>query len=322
MNRILCWMLALIALLPGSSVFAQAGRYIPRVPSGGGGAGGRYFPFHLPGQGTGGMDDTTFWVIVGLVALVIVVVIAWKIGAAVGESQGRTGTSSTATQSTAPPPITDRIHPPGAVAERLGCTTRLLEFLAHRDPGLDPRTLSASFRELFLTVQQCWQRRDYAPVSDRIGPRLLSAHQDQLAAMRRAGEVNRLEDLSILRLELVHIESPGAGCEEVTALITFTAKSWIADDRTGAYRRGSLGVQTFQEFWIFHRQPSGWRLATIEQTATSTRLGWSNRVEGLSEEQLRNAEWSLTPGFHPPFVVYNSGPDDTSSSAPFANHLK
>jgi hypothetical protein len=136
------------------------------------------------------------------------------------------------------------------------------------------------------------------PTTPRCGQRLAVRREGQRrhpVLVRQNHEINRIEDLRIERLEFVHLHCPR--CEEnqeVTALITFRASVYFVDDRTGAYTRGSRLPSCFQEFWTFGRQGDTWLLQTIEQSHESDRLERPNFVADLTEEQLANAQHSIT----------------------------
>jgi hypothetical protein len=100
-----------------------------------------------------------------------------------------------------------------------------------------------------------------------------------LADLRRQRLINQLANLSVERLELVHVHWPQAEqSREFAALITFRAQSTYVDDRTSALRAGSAKPARFQEFWIFRRLGEGWGLFDIEQTRQSDRLSRPNFV--------------------------------------------
>jgi predicted lipid-binding transport protein (Tim44 family) len=146
-------------------------------------------------------------------------------------------------------------------------TRRLLEELARRDPAFEPSFLEAFIRASFLKVQRCWEERDYRPVRDLLVPSLLAEYEEQLQAMRRDGLINRLQSLSVRRLELLQVFCPNAtNVQEVTALITFDARAYFVDEKTAKYViRGPLKVVPYQEFWVFCRLGDTWRLRSIDR---------------------------------------------------------
>jgi predicted lipid-binding transport protein (Tim44 family) len=146
-------------------------------------------------------------------------------------------------------------------------TRRLLEELARRDPAFEPSSLEAFIRASFLKVHRCWAERDYRPVRDLLVPSLLAEYAEQLQAMRRDGLINRLESLSVRRLELVQVFCPKAtNVQEVTALITFDGRAYFVDEKTAKYVvHGPLKVVPYQEFWVFCRIGDTWRLRSIDR---------------------------------------------------------
>jgi hypothetical protein len=128
-------------------------------------------------------------------------------------------------------------------------------------------------------------------VRDLLGPSILAKHVGLLSAMRRDGEINRIDELRIRRLEFVHVSRPPkADRHEVTALITFEAKVYFVKERSGYFLRGSPKVIPYQEFWVFRRYEGGWRLEAIERSDESDRLTAANDVSGMTERERRNTE--------------------------------
>jgi hypothetical protein len=87
--------------------------------------------------------------------------------------------------------------------------------------------------------------------------------------LREQGVVNRLEQLSLGRVELIAAD---ARRREVAVLVTFQAVSWYEDERTGAMVDGSRDLRRFQEVWAFRHGDGRWRLARIEPSAGSPLL--------------------------------------------------
>jgi predicted lipid-binding transport protein (Tim44 family) len=191
--------------------------------------------------------------------------------------------------------MADLILSAAEVADKAAQTERLLEFLSRQDrlfdPGLSRPWVTATFRD----VQGCWAERDYTPLAGVLSPDLRANHEDLLRAMRANHEINRIEGLSVERLEFVHLICPrDAERQELTALITFAAAVYFVDDRTGRYVRGNRRPILFQEFWVFRRHGNGWRLWQIEPSYHWGRLEAANHVEELSEQQMHNAQHAIT----------------------------
>jgi hypothetical protein len=301
----------LISLLGASAVQAQAGRFIPlpripvaprapipRVPPPGGGI-HPHFPIHAGGKhdDRGDGDKTAGWVILAILGTLALSPVGWFFGRAIGRrlrpgiKKGR----PTPPQGTTVPPIQDLVLQPDEVAAKAEQTRRLMEFLAYEDSALDPNDLHSWIATTFTRVQKAWEARDYSPVRDLLLPGLLAKHERLLSEMRACHEINRIEDLRIERLELVHLHCPeSVTAQEVIALITFQATVYFVDDRTGAYTRGLRRPSWFQEFWIFRRQEEGWRLQEIERSHESDRLERPNFVADLTDQQLTRAQSSIT----------------------------
>jgi hypothetical protein len=302
-----CAAAVFVALLAAPRAWGQAGRYvpIPRVPTGGGGGGGHFIP-HVPwygGGGGSGVDSDLFWIIVAVVGVIVLAVVGWRLGLALGR-RGRPGPTrgwaprpegSTAFRATPTVPMQDLIFSRAEVAAKAEQTRRLLEFLARAGRPCDPVMLHQWAAMTFMLVQKAWEERDYSKMADLLMPGILGKHQALLDSMRQNHEINRIEGLRIDRLEFVHLYAPqDPDKQEVTALITFEAAVYFVDDRTGKYTRGLQRSTWFQEFWTFRRQGDGWRLAQIEQSHESDRLEAANHVAELTERQLRNAQEAIT----------------------------
>jgi predicted lipid-binding transport protein (Tim44 family) len=287
------WVLAFgVPLLAAGGAWGQAGRYIPIPPVSGGGSGVHFVP-HIPGLG--GVNADVFWVFVAVIGVIVLAVIGWHLGQRLGRgARGPTFGPRHAGQTawanvSAPAP--DLILNPAEVAEKARRTFRLLDMLSRKESLFEPSALAAFIDSTFRQVQQCWEARDYGPVEALLMPVILYQHQGLLRAMRRNREINRIDGLEIGRLEFVHVSCPEeTEQQEVTALITFAAKVYFVDERTGAYLRGDRLGRLYQEFWTFRRQGEGWRLQAIARSHESDRLKAENRVAGMTATELRNVQ--------------------------------
>ncbi len=307
------WLLSGSAVLgEGRCTWAQAGRFIPPIPTGGG-----HFP-HIPIHFFGGDSDVgaviafTIGLIVAAVLLAVAgYAVGWALGGGLKHSKpfakGRSAQWDTWKRpdmgfawpwASAPDQsgreARDLILNPIEVAAKAGQTTRLLEFLARRDPRLDPGQLRALVTKVFCLVQQCWEARDYSPVRDLLCPGILANHEGLLRQMRKGHAINRIEGLRVEAVEFVHLLCPeDQNNQQVAALITFEATAYFVDDRSGIPTRGSRSPGLFLEFWVFRRQGERGRLDAIERTHQSDLLQAANRVAGLSAEQLDNVQQSI-----------------------------
>lgn len=182
----------------------------------------------------------------------------------------------------------DFVYDERAVALKADKTERLLEFLAKQDGTMDPKALRNAVSATFLQLQQCWQKRDLAPMKPLQMNSLYNQQCAQIQGMIRDHEINVIEGVQIERLDLVNLRyTHKPDLREFTALITARARDYYVDDRTQAFLRGDQAPATFQEFWTFQRQGDSWLLRQIEQSGESDVLKDENFVEMFTDRQLQ-----------------------------------
>ena len=175
------------------------------------------------------------------------------------------------------------------VMGKAGKTQKLLDFLSRTDAAMAPQALKDAATATFLKLQECWTARDYAPMKPLMMTDLYMEHCSQLEGMKRDHEIDKIDDLSVDRVDLVNVRyTEKSDNREFTALISARAKDYYVDDRDGHRLRGDESPQRFQEFWTFQRQGQAWILREIEQTRESNALKHENFVEMFTDDQLRN----------------------------------
>jgi hypothetical protein len=281
-------------LIAATAAQAQVGRPIPmpRFTPGPGGPHGPFpFPFNLFGDSDIGMY---LLIIFGALAVIYV-------GFAAGSSLGRwqrglpvTSRLSAATTNSDPlfvTPPPDLIRTPDDVADKSMRTTRLMSVLAKREPLFEPEPLREWILDYFHEAEKCWQARDPAAVKDRMTPQAFAKYDELIRAMRRNREINRIEDSLVCRLEFVHVSCPAESENHtITALITYQAKAYFVEEKSGAYQRGFQKNTLYQDFWVFQRHGDGWKLHDFQESWNDKYLREPNRLHGMSEVDLRNAE--------------------------------
>jgi predicted lipid-binding transport protein (Tim44 family) len=235
-----------------------------------GGGGSHSSGGHHSGSGGGGSGDPTVaFLIIGVIFVVVIV-------SKVRESRQHENQDL------------DYCYSASAVAGKAGKTEKLLQFLARQDASMQPSALHDLARQTFITLQQCWQAREYAPMEPLMMTDLYRQHCAQIAGMKRNHEINVIANLQVVRIDLVHVRYMHRPEQnEFTALITARARDYYTDDRTGRFLRGDGANATFQEFWTFQRQGNGWKLREIEQTRESDVLKDENFVEMFTDQQVR-----------------------------------
>ncbi len=170
------------------------------------------------------------------------------------------------------------------IEPKVAKTRKLLEFIARTDRSVEPNALVAVADKAFRQLQACWSAREYKPMEPLMMPDLWAQHNDQLRGLRQTHELNRLEDLRVEQIDLVHLnytDQPDG--RSFTALITAWLRDTYVDDRTGAFLRGDDTAARFQEFWTFQYWEGSWRLREIEQSRESDCLRTENFFESFTE---------------------------------------
>ena len=182
----------------------------------------------------------------------------------------------------------DFVYDRKQVASQADKTETLLTFSSRQDPNLLPEALRTLAQSTFLKLQECWQARDYTPVKALLMPALFAQQQGQVLGMVRNHEINRLEDLKVQKVDLVHVRyTEKKDQREFTALITASARDLYVDDRTGEFLRGDDKPSRFQEFWTFQFIDGRWLLREIEQAGESDILKDENFAEMLTDETIQ-----------------------------------
>lgn len=156
-----------------------------------------------------------------------------------------------------PPP------PPGAPA---GSVDEGLAMIRRTDPGFDDKYFLEVASDVFFKVQAGWMRRDLASYRHLLGDTLAAEYEREFAEMRRLGHINKLESISIRKVE---IADAGKQNNEdfVTVLFTANLLDYTVDDQNGALVEGSMTDPVkFAEEWTWAR-PEGtenWRLEGIK----------------------------------------------------------
>ena len=163
-------------------------------------------------------------------------------------------------------------------------TRKLLEFIARTDASVTPDVLMQTATGTFTKLQECWSAREYAPMQPLLMADLYAQHCDQLRGLRQNHELNKLEDLRIEQIDLIHLDyTDRKDTRSFTALFTAWLRDYYVDDRTGEVLRGDDQAARFQEFWTFQYGDGAWRLREIEQSRETDYLRSENFFESFTE---------------------------------------
>ncbi len=127
--------------------------------------------------------------------------------------------------------------------------------------GIDSEQAS----DLFFRVQGAWTRRDLAPIRSLLGSEIESSLAADIDDLKRRGQINRLENITVRQTEIVDSWQEGnidySRVRFVANLLDYTT-----DERSGHVVEGSDSVPVkFEENWVFGRFGNGWQLVAIEQ---------------------------------------------------------
>lgn len=135
------------------------------------------------------------------------------------------------------------------------------------DPDFDPNYFVEVASDVFFKVQAGWMRRDLSSYSHLLGEQLASEYAAQFAEMETKGEINKLESISIRKVEVVAAGSEN-GEDFVTVLFTANLLDYTVDDKSGDLISGSMTEPVkFAEEWSWAR-PLGtqdWKLEGIKE---------------------------------------------------------
>ncbi|MBI5603870.1 MAG: TIM44-like domain-containing protein [Deltaproteobacteria bacterium] len=181
----------------------------------------------------------------------------------------------------------DFVYNRAQIAPKADKTGKLLAFIGQQDPSVTPEALKKLAQETFIKLQECWGKREYDPMKPLLMPDLFVQHTTQLQGLQRNHEINRIDDLMVEQIDLVHVRyTEKVTQREFTALITASARDYYLDDRTGKFLRGDHAPARFQEFWTFQLLNGRWLLREIEQAGESDLLKEENFAEMITEDTL------------------------------------
>jgi predicted lipid-binding transport protein (Tim44 family) len=134
-------------------------------------------------------------------------------------------------------------------------------------PDFDPEAFKEFAQDVFFTVQAAWARRDISVMTQYLGHDLLKEYEGHFEDLRKRGEVNRLENIAVRKVE---IEDSGEMGDEEFVIVRFTANllDYTVDESTGKVVKGDPAEPVkFDEKWAFARLKgtSQWRLEGIRQ---------------------------------------------------------
>jgi predicted lipid-binding transport protein (Tim44 family) len=120
----------------------------------------------------------------------------------------------------------------------------------------DPAALEERVRECFQPVQAAWANRDGDALARYVTPSLRAEMEREFDELEAAYRANRLDDLQLRDVRL--LAPPGAEDQAFDAEVSFEAREWVEDLRTGRPVEGEpRSPQRFDQRWRFVRGKGG-----------------------------------------------------------------
>lgn len=149
-----------------------------------------------------------------------------------------------ARSSTAPAP---RVDIAGDLDEKLAA-------LIARDPVFNRQMFEDKVSTSFFKIQKAWCARDMDSARAYISESVVKRYNMQLESYRTSNTFNRLEDLSLDKVEIANIHSDDR-FDTIDVAITATARDYKVNDK-GEHVSGSKELETWDEMWSMIRSVS------------------------------------------------------------------
>lgn len=141
-----------------------------------------------------------------------------------------------------------------------------LELIKLSDPQFDEETFKEIAQNVFFKVQASWMRRDIEQIKPLLVPELITQWENDFAEMRKKGEINRLENIAVRKVEIVDawVET---GEEHITLQFTANLLDYTTDESGQIISGDQNEPVKFDEKWTFIRNvgSANWFLAAIQE---------------------------------------------------------
>jgi predicted lipid-binding transport protein (Tim44 family) len=135
------------------------------------------------------------------------------------------------------------------------------------DPGFDKERFKETAQDHFFRIQAGWTNRSLHGLENLLSDQMALFFRGELDAMSRKGQINRLENIAIRKVELTEAWQE-AGKDFITVLFTANLLDYTVDETTQDVIEGDrINPVKFQEFWTFSRGIGSpqWQLSAIDQ---------------------------------------------------------
>jgi len=150
-------------------------------------------------------------------------------------------------------------YPPDSITDGL-------ELIKLSDPQFDEETFKEIAQNVFFKVQASWMRRDIEQIKPLLVPELITQWENDFAEMRKKGEINRLENIAVRKVNIVDawVET---GEEHITLQFTANLLDYTTDESGQIISGDQNEPVKFDEKWTFIRNvgSANWLLAAIQE---------------------------------------------------------
>lgn len=132
-------------------------------------------------------------------------------------------------------------------------TLRSIESLKQTDPLFSEEAVTEKISNLYVQMQNCCTEKNLEPLRPYFTDTLYAQFDRQVEILRKAGQTNRIERISVLDVDLLGYTTDDAN-DTIYANVKTRIVDYIVDDRTGAIVSGSSTAEKFMEYeWALIR---------------------------------------------------------------------
>lgn len=124
------------------------------------------------------------------------------------------------------------------------------------DEKFDANALTAKLSNLYVQMQECWQKKDISPIRPHCTDVFFTQMENQIARKKQQGQTNYIERIAVLSTELRGFCQEN-GNDVIVARLKTRIVDYTLDDKTGKLISGSRDKEKFMVYeWDLVR-PTG-----------------------------------------------------------------
>lgn len=135
-------------------------------------------------------------------------------------------------------------------------TLRPMNEYLELDPEFDEERIRTLMSNLYIQMQETWQRKDISPLRPYMTDKFFSQMDNQLEQFRKSGRTDYTERIAVLNTGIIGWRQ-SAGMDYITVRLNARIVSYVLDDRTGELISGDRKREKFMEYEIELCRKSG-----------------------------------------------------------------